>query len=276
MPAAGDWYAQGSFWVAVASLSVAILVGWLTIVVTQQSGFPKRQIEYGFLAVAPLVQRVSGSSVQLKVLLNNAEVRDPHFAKLYFENPGKRDISSNLFDGGRALTFTLDAKLIQILGVASNQRNAEAFFTQNVVATENAIEIRPCLVRAGASYCLDLLLDGSPESGCESPLIDVATDLIDVRQKAAKAAANVIKISISLILVAFTAQAAIAWSFEGKSPLVDIPIFTVGAIGTIMLLIGGMRYVTSGWALESKAQVTSGAVIPASHLITDGVPTPRM
>ena len=270
MPAAGDWYAQGSFWVAVASLSVAILVGYLTIVVTRQSAFPKRRIEYGFLAVAPLIQRISGSSAQLQVLLDGMEVRDPHFAKLYFENLGKRDISSDLFDGGQPLTFTLEARLIKVLGFSSNQRGAGPFFAKNVAAADNAIEIKPCLIRAGASYRLDLLLDGSPTSGCESPLIDVATDLIDVRQKFAKAAVSVIKISIALILVAFTAQAAIAWSFEVKSPLLDIPAFVVGAIGVMMLIIGGLRYVTAGGALVSEAQVTSGAVVPA-----DDGPTSR-
>jgi hypothetical protein len=170
MDVTGAWYTSGTLW-AGAGVVVAVLAAVAGTWVAFSVGFPRRRLYYGLRAAAPLLTAPAGMRSDLKLFHGETLLADPYVLTIELASRGRKDISSDAYDGHQPLHLDVGSRIIEILQITSAP---ETLMPPQVAASERSLSIGPSLIGKRHQITINVLTDGGPPSlACRSPLVDV-------------------------------------------------------------------------------------------------------
>lgn len=167
---AAEWYTSGTFWAGAGAVAVAAstaAVVWVTWAVGSQ----RRRLFYGMRAAASLLTAPYGVRSDLELRHRGILLRDPSVLTVQLVTRGRKDISSDDYDGRQPLCLDVGARIIEILQVTSEPA---VLRVPNVTADGTSLRIGPALIGKRHEITITVLTDGgTPFLTCKSSLIDV-------------------------------------------------------------------------------------------------------
>ncbi|MEV8318406.1 hypothetical protein AB0Q95_30025 [Streptomyces sp. NPDC059900] len=227
MTFAGSWYASATLWAALAvfgGLTTGFFAGWATL----RAANPKRQLDYWMSAKTNLLKAADGAGSSLEVHHAGGTLTDPHVLQIKMINKGRRDISSDHYDGGLPIRLDVGVQIVELLKLASEPSSLH-LPTGTIDGT--ALKIGPSLIAKRQTITSSVLVDGSgPEITCRASLQDV-----DVRegrdharrQTAVTAGGTVLGLGLSVVL-ALVAPLTMVAAWRPTMGLVVLGIVTAG------------------------------------------------
>lgn len=158
--------------VAIVALIVAVLAIPVTIWATRRWGNRRAVLSYT-VEVAPVLPEAEHAR-GLVVTYRDIPVPDPHLVTLTFVNSGPKDITSDLFDGGKPMTVQLTGTFYGMTASVG-----DPVVGMPAVGTESGVlAFRPKLIKRGETWAVSLIVGGAVEIMVDAPLAD--TDLKSV------------------------------------------------------------------------------------------------
>ncbi|WP_136587383.1 hypothetical protein [Microbacterium hydrothermale] len=205
--------------IGVLGVAVAVIVP----VWTYRKSNPKRQLRYR-VETTPLLATGLPTTGSLQVLLDGHAVSNPQIVALTVWSDGRGDISSQSFDAGRPLTFTVGARIIETI---SAEPSAEVHLE---VEHPDKLIIRPALLHRSFASTTRVIVDGTPSvqpnhvlpgiSVLPVALTAAATAIETSRKKwrptallisSAALVLGIVLLTISLVIYSFDRQAYLPW-----------------------------------------------------------------
>jgi len=164
-------------WLWAIALVVSVLASYA---ITKKFGNRRRKVLFTWNSVQLMPERNRtngrGMSGALQVSFLGKAVEDPYLVQVTLKNIGPVDIASSDFDAGRQLKVSFPGEYLEV--VDWKQVGFDAPFGQDY----RYVTLDPVLLRRGASFTLDVLVDGKPEVELDCPLIN--TDIVHVDTRA--------------------------------------------------------------------------------------------
>jgi hypothetical protein len=162
------WYTAGSFWVAVATGLVGLIIGALTVVFTARGGREaRRRLVYGMTEVTPLLKDFADINTELEVRHEGKIVNAPYLVELFIGMRGNRDILASDYDQGKALQLDLGVSIVRML---KKESLPDGVRFPDYTITDTRLEIGPSLIVRGQDISFSLLVDGIPNLRMESSI----------------------------------------------------------------------------------------------------------
>lgn len=168
MAADSQFYASATFWTAVGSIGV--IAGIVVSFFVRRP--PKRLLLYTTpVAASVLTSHATGGPMrsELQVIYRRDTLDDPYLVSFDMQLRSRRDIRTADFDQGEPLEFDFGAQIVTLLPTSGPFSLA-----RKAIKTDGTkVLIGPTLIHKRLNMRIDILTDGKPDVGCDSPLPDV-------------------------------------------------------------------------------------------------------
>lgn len=155
-------------WIALVALLVAIFSIPVTIWATRRWGNRRASLQVRVEAT-PLLPSDTRPGL-LQVTYRDFPVSDPHLVKVTIQNSGSRDVSSDMFDGGRPIV----AKFNQTFyGLTSTEGGVHCAAPAIGAQADSAVvQLLPRLLKRFESWSFSAITTGPVQVEVDAPLID--------------------------------------------------------------------------------------------------------
>ncbi|KZE89102.1 hypothetical protein AVP41_01893 [Microbacterium sp. TNHR37B] len=118
-----------------------------------------------------LEARGKGIGAELEYTWKGRSVQRPHLVDLYFWSAGKRDITSDQFDGGRSLEIRLGVPVVSEL-----EGNKFALLDETAVQVDpqGTLVVSPSIIRKRMASHYRFITDGAPTLAAVNPIANLA------------------------------------------------------------------------------------------------------
>lgn len=123
------------------------------------------------LASSSIETKEDGLGNQLEYVWKGRVVEHPHVVDLYIWSAGKRDITSDQFDGSRPLTFQLG---VPIMGELEGSKFAAMEETAREIDSAGTVKIGPSIIRKRMAGHYRFITDGNPTLTTSNPVANLA------------------------------------------------------------------------------------------------------
>jgi hypothetical protein len=106
----------------------------------------------------------------LEVTYRDIPVDEPHLVSVMFRNSGPRDLTSEMFDGGRSITVKFDQIFYGLTAVQGGIKTKSPAI--GVGADHAVVSVQPGLLKRGESWSFSAVTIGPVDVTVDAPLID--------------------------------------------------------------------------------------------------------
>lgn len=217
--------------VTAAGVLFALLGGIATTWATLHAAHPKRRLIYGW-HISPIRDSHRGG----------ISIRNTHRVRAYLTSSGRRDITSEMFDGQHPIRFKL---AVPILGADAASTPGDARLPDHEISGTD-LHIRPSKIGKGVTVTYDVLVDGYPTPDFDHSLIDVTVRRGDVSSSGMGVRTGGEAAGIGSHWRPRPAGIGIArgWAEGSTSRLLQISAYALGAVVALGLLV---LFTKLGW-----------------------------
>jgi len=155
-------------WLALAALVVALVAVPVTIWATRRWGNRSARLDVSVTS-APLLPADVRDGL-LEVTYRNVAVDRPHLVSISLRNTGPRDISSEMFDGGRSISIGFDQTFYGLTETKGGLPTVAA--PVGTPAGPALIRLGPGLLKRGERWTFSAVTTGPVEVAIDAPLVD--------------------------------------------------------------------------------------------------------
>lgn len=155
-------------WLALAALVVAAMAVPITIWATRRWGNRSARLEVSVTS-APLLPADVRHGL-LVVTYRDVAVARPHLVSVSLRNTGPRDVSSEMFDGGRAIAIGFDQTFYGLTETKGSPLTVAA--PVGAPAGPALVQLGPGLLKRGERWTFSAVTTGPVEVAIDAPLVD--------------------------------------------------------------------------------------------------------
>jgi hypothetical protein len=162
------WYTSDGFLGILATIVTCIVTIWFTF----RSENPRRRLHVYMASSLPVVRTHEAMKNALEVRHQGRTLSQPHVVTVMVVSRGRKDISSDSFDGEKPIVANLGVPIIQQLQFDAVAKS-RGVPVPKVVIDGTQVLIGPSMLAKRHTLTITALVEGEPRLSMEIPILDI-------------------------------------------------------------------------------------------------------